>query len=93
MAGQAAFFKAVAKQLPHLRCFGQGNQTLAHIAGRQHAQLVAQLAGGAAAVGHTYQGGQIVKILFKSAKQRKTAGTAANNYNLWVYLLVHWVIL
>ena len=61
LALQRALSEAVVEQLPHEGLHvGKGLQTVAHVAGGQHPQLLAQDAGAAAVVRHRDDGGEIV---------------------------------
>ena len=78
-----AFGEAVAEQIGHQRfVVGERDQTVANVAGRQHAEFFLQAAGRAAVVAHGYDRGEIARAPLEPAQQRRKPGAAADGDDL-----------
>ena len=84
-----AFVEAVLEQARHQRLgLGQRGDAVAHVARRQHAELAAQAAGGAAVVADGDDRGQVARVLLEAAQQDRQAGAAADGDDLGAARLV-----
>ncbi len=74
--------EAILEQLAHHRLVvGQGDQTVAQVAGRRHSHVPAQQPGAAAVVGHRHHGGQVAAVRLESAEERREAASSADRHN------------
>src|SRR5688572_23823295 len=76
---EAAFLETVVEELADdgVR-FRDGDEALAHVAGRQHAELVAQDARRAAVVGHRDDGRKLHRIFLQAGQQGELSRAAAD---------------
>src|SRR3989338_8645033 len=81
MALEPSGSEPVQEELPHQQvACGQGYEALPHISGRKSTIFVAQLARGAAVIGHSYNCRQAeVVIMLKACKQGECTGASPNH--------------
>jgi hypothetical protein len=82
MPSPCALVEAVLEEVGHQRLrVGEGGDAVADVAGRDHVQVAAQPAAGAAVIGDGDDGGEVGRVLLEPAQQVGEAGAATDRHD------------